>query len=70
MRIKDQINDVNEIIGYAKERKGSYVEYQYSKKLHKELILVADGWKKEKKEFEYWVDLDKENTLWRIILKQ
>lgn len=70
MRFKGQTNDVNELIEFAKDRKGSYVEYQYSKKLHRELILLADGWNKDKKEFEYWVDIDKENTLWRIILRQ
>ena len=70
MRFKGQTNDVNDLIEFAKDRKGSYVEYQYSKQLHRELILLADGWNKDKKEFEYWVDIDKENTLWRIILRQ
>lgn len=70
MKFKGQVNEINELIEYAKDRKGSYAEYQYTKKLHKELSIIADGWKKNNKVYEYWVDIDDENTLWRIILKQ
>lgn len=70
MRFKGQIESVDELVKFATERSGSYAEYQYSKKLHSELIELADGWQKNgKTEREYWKDIDSENTLWRIVLR-
>ena len=70
MRLKGQIESIDELIQFASECNGCYAEYQYSKKLHAELVELADGWEKTgKTQREYWKDIDKENTQWRIILR-
>jgi hypothetical protein len=60
-----------EVITQATEMNGCYGEYTYSKQLHDDLI--NDGAKhqfnKILNQHEYWKDIDKDNTLYRIHLK-
>lgn len=71
MKISIKNASSEEIINVITNLNGCYGEYAYSKQLHTDLI--ADGAKyqynKSENYHEFWKDIDKEYTLYRIYLK-
>jgi hypothetical protein len=65
------INDPEEILRFAENSRGCYVEYSFSASLHEFLTSKTKTFSFDKKTNtrEYWLDIDKEQTAWRIILK-
>ena len=64
-------NTPEEILKFAENTSGCFVEHFFSASLHEFLTSKTKTFSFDKKINirEYWLDIDKGNTAWRIILR-